>query len=70
MAEHETDVRAVTDPRQSGLTLWRQRQAEDKKRRVAELERLRVHATVEVRDGREFLLVRLPDLYGWGRRAA
>jgi hypothetical protein len=56
----------VTSPtaQQSGLARWRERQAEEKARRMAELACYREDATVEERDGREFRVVRIPDSYG------
>ena len=53
----------------NALALWRERQAIEKAWRVAELERLRAEATVEVHDGREFRVLRIPDMYDFGRKA-
>ena len=57
----------MTSPaaRTNGLASYRKRQAEEKRRRMAVLRELRKSATVEVRDGRKFKVVRIPDGYGW-----
>lgn len=47
----------------SGLSTWRARQAEEKARRMAELERYRADAIPVAREGRVFSLVRIPDHY-------
>ena len=47
----------------SGLAKWRQNQAEDKRRRMAELKEYRRSATVEVVEGRRYKVVRIPDRY-------
>lgn len=51
----------------NGLAAYRARQAEEKQRRLAELESYREHATTVERDGREFTLVRIPDKYDFER---
>ena len=53
----------------NGLAGWRQRQAEAKVLKMAELAEYRKNATVEVREGREFRVVRIPDRYEWKRVA-
>lgn len=49
----------------NGLSKWRQRQAEWKAKRMAELAEYRETATEETRDGRTYLVVRVPDQYSW-----
>ena len=56
---------SVSDLKPSGLATWRARQAEERRLRMAELERYRADATTEVRDGRVYTLVRIPDRYEW-----
>jgi hypothetical protein len=51
----------------NGLTRWRQRKAEEKEAMVAELDVYRATATTEVRDGRTFRIVRIPDRYEFKR---
>lgn len=51
----------------NGLANWRRRLAEDKKKQVAELDRLRENAVTVVKDGQEFRVVTIPDKYAWGR---
>lgn len=58
------------EPQLLGLALWRQRQAEERQRRLLELERYRADATTEERDGRTYRVVRLPDRYTFGKDAA
>lgn len=53
-----------------GLALWRQRQVEERQRRLLELERYRADATTEERDGRTYRVVHLPDRYTFGRKDA
>lgn len=55
-------------PPVNGLTRWRERQAIEKAWRLAELERYRAEATTEVREGREFRVVRIPDKYEFARK--
>jgi hypothetical protein len=50
-------------PGSNGLATWRARQAEEKRLKMLELEHYRAYATTEVVDGREFVLVRIPDRY-------
>lgn len=54
-----TNSRSAT----SGLATWRARQAEEKRLKLLELEHYRAYATTEIRDGREFKVVRIPDMY-------
>ena len=56
------------EARASGLKHFRQRKAEEKAARMAELAEYRKSATVVERDGREYVLVRIPDRYGWAER--
>lgn len=51
--------------RYNGLAGWRARQAEEKRLKLLELEHYRSYATIEVRDGREFTVVKIPDRYDW-----
>ena len=60
----------MTTAHQSGLARWRERQAEEKRLRMLELAFYRRYATTEVRDGREFRVVRIPDRYAFGRKDA
>ncbi len=60
----------IPQPKGSGLALWRQRKAVDKKERMADLERLRENAETVLRDGREYRLLRIPDRYEWKREEA
>jgi hypothetical protein len=53
----------ASSPQTSGLALWRQRQAEERRLRLMELEHYRAYATTEIREGREFQVVRIPDRY-------
>jgi hypothetical protein len=46
-----------------GLATWRARQAEEKRLKMLELEHYRQFAETVERDGREFVLVRIPDRY-------
>ena len=55
---------------QAGLARWRAKQAEEKRLKMEELAFYRMYATTEIRDGREFTLVRIPDRYEWRREAA
>ena len=59
-----TDALTNSRSTSSGLATWRARQAEEKRLRMLELEHYRQFAETVVRDGREFLLVRVPDRYG------
>lgn len=52
------------EARQNGLHVWRTKKKEERERVMAELEELRKNATIEVRDGREFKVLRIPDRYG------
>lgn len=52
----------------NGLSAWRERQAEERRQRLEELERYRAEATTEVRDGQEFKVVRIPDRYDFSIR--
>ena len=47
----------------NGLANWRRRVAEEKAAKMAELEEHRKRGVIVERDGREFLLVRIPDRY-------
>lgn len=47
----------------NSLTSWRKRQAAEKRLKMLELEYYRLYATTEERDGREFVVVRIPDRY-------
>ena len=58
-----TDALTNSRSTSSGLATWRARQAEEKRLRMLELEHYRQYAETVVRDGREFLLVRVPDRY-------
>ena len=62
-----TDHRSVTskEAHASGLARWRAKQAEEKRLKMEELAFYRMYATTEIRDGREFTLVRIPDRYDW-----
>jgi hypothetical protein len=51
----------------NGLAGYRARQAEEKRLRMLELEHYRAYATTEVRDGREWSVVRIPDGYETSR---
>jgi hypothetical protein len=53
----------------NGLVGWKQKQAEDKKQRMAELELLREDAVMTTIDGQEFRVVTIPDNYAWNRPA-
>ena len=55
--------RAQSTLQQNGLAEWRRRQAEEKARKMAELALHREQATTEIRDGKKFKVVRLPDRY-------
>jgi hypothetical protein len=55
-----------TGPKPNGLSTWRKRVAEDKEKKMEELEELRQTATTVKRDGQEFLVVTIPDKYTWG----
>lgn len=52
----------------SGLATWRARQAAEKQLALMELEHYRQFATEEVRDGRTYKVVRIPDMYDFARR--
>jgi hypothetical protein len=54
----------VQTTRGNGLANWRKKVAEDKERRMAELDILRQDAVTIVRDGRQFTVVTIPDKYG------
>ena len=63
-------IRGVTlNPQQNGLAMWRAKQAEEKRLRLLELEHYRAYATTEVRDGREYRVVRIPDRYDFSQRS-
>ena len=51
-------------PQHNGLIRWRKQVAENKRLVVAELDALREHAVTETYEGREYMLVRIPDRYG------
>ena len=52
----------------NGLAAWRQRLAEERQRKMDDLAEHRKSATVEVRDGKEFRVVRLPDRYDFSAK--
>jgi len=52
-------------PTGSGLATWRKRKAEEKAVIVRELDKLREQATVEVREGREFRVLKIPQRFRW-----
>ena len=52
----------------NGLAEWRERQRLEKEQKMAELAEHRKHATTEVRDGRKFKVVRLPDRYDFTQK--
>lgn len=52
----------------NGLATYRARQAEERRLRLAELEHYRAYATTEVRDGRTYTVVRIPDRYDFAHR--
>jgi len=45
------------------LAEWRHRQAVEKERKMADLAEHRKKATTEIREGKKFRVVRLPDRY-------
>lgn len=53
----------LAESKHNGLAAWRQRQADERRLRLLELEHYRSYATTEVRDGQEFTLVKIPDRY-------
>lgn len=55
--------RASSTAQYNGLVEWRRRQAEEKARKMADLAEHRKQATTEIRDGREFRVLHLPDRY-------
>ena len=55
--------RAASPVGYNGLAEWRKRLAEEKQRKMEALAEHRKSATVEIRDGKEFRVVRLPDRY-------
>lgn len=56
-------IRVTSESSRSGLATRRARQAAEKRERLSELDRYRAYATTEVRDGRIYKVVRIPDLY-------
>ena len=49
----------------NALVVWRERQQAAKAAKVAELAQLRLEATTEIHDGREYRVVHLPDSYAF-----
>ena len=52
-------------PQGNGLHTWRERKRQEKEALMAELDEYRKAAVRVEREGREFLLVRIPDGYKW-----
>jgi hypothetical protein len=63
----ESKTKAVASPQVNGLANWRKKQAEERERRIKELDILREDAVTIMRDGKEFVVVTIPDKYVWGR---
>lgn len=66
------DHRSRTSPEAhaSGLARWRAKQAEEKRLVMEELAFYRQYATTELRDGKEYTVVKIPDRYSWKGKAA
>ena len=58
----------MTTPQQNGLVRWREQQQLEREWKLQRLAELRLEATEEVRGGKTFRVVRIPDSYDEARK--